>query len=254
MSTLLLVVIATSCSFAQKQTFTNKTYPIDFFDSVESDVVGNIIYTQSDRVSVRAEGDKELVDRLRITEHNGVLSIGHTGNFKSQKKQNLSIYISSPTIYAVDTEGVGNWFMKGRVDADNLEIDFDGVGNFEALDLYSNNIKVDYEGVGNLTLGGTTSFVEIFSDGKRLSPDSIYATDLNINLFNNPLIFNTREEFRAAGGIKLPLQEGWSGDGSDLSVKVTRIDLHRWIDLSNAESKGLSASMKETLKSWGYIQ
>lgn len=96
--------------------------------------------------------------------------------------------------------------------------------------------------------------VEIFSDGKRLSPDSIYATDLNINLFNNPLIFNTREEFRAAGGIKLPLQEGWSGDGSDLSVKVTRIDLHRWIDLSNAESKGLSASMKETLKSWGYIQ
>lgn len=165
LSTLLLTVIATSCSFAQKQTFTNKTYPIDFFDSVESDVVGNIIYTQSDKVSVRAEGDKELVDRLRITERNGMLSIGHTGNFKSQKKQNLSIYISSPTIYAVDTEGVGNWFMKGRVDADNLEIDFDGVGNFEALDLYSNNIKVDYEGVGNLTLGGTTSFVEIFSEG-----------------------------------------------------------------------------------------
>lgn len=165
LSTLLLVVIATSCSFAQKQTFTNKTYPIDFFDSVESDVVGNIIYTQSDRVSVRAEGDKELVDRLRITERNGVLSIGHTGNFKSRKKQKLTIYISSPTIYAIDTEGVGNWFMKGRVDADNLEIDFDGVGNFEALDLYSNNIKVDYEGVGNLTLGGTTSFVEVFSEG-----------------------------------------------------------------------------------------
>ncbi len=96
--------------------------------------------------------------------------------------------------------------------------------------------------------------VEIFSDGKRLSPDSIYATDLNINLFQNPLIFNTREEFRVAGGIRLPLQEGWTGDGSDLSVKVTRIDLHRWIDLSHAESKGLSASMKETLRSWGYIQ
>lgn len=165
LSSLLLVVIATSCTYAQKQTFTNKTYPIQSFTSVESDVVGNIIYTQSNRVSVRAEGDKELVDRLIISEKNGILSISLEGKFTSKKKQKLTIYISSPAIEAVDTEGVGNWVMKGKVKADNLVIDFDGVGNFEALELQSNNIKVDYEGVGNLTLGGTTNFVEITSEG-----------------------------------------------------------------------------------------
>lgn len=165
LSILVLLVIVTSCTYAQKQTFTNKTYPIQSFTSVESDVVGNIIYTQSNTVSVRAEGDKELMDRLNISEKSGVLKIEQKGNFKSNKKQKLSIYISSPIINDIDTEGVGNWIMKGKVKADNLIIEFDGVGNFEALDLQSKNIKIDYEGVGNLTLGGTTDFVEIKSQG-----------------------------------------------------------------------------------------
>ena len=161
----LFIVSVTSCTYAQKQTFTNKTFPIQSFTSVESNVVGNIIYTQSNKVSVRAEGDKELVDKLRITEKNGELKIEHEEKIKSKKKQSLSIYIISPTINEIDTEGVGNWVMKGNVKADNLVIEFDGVGNFEALDLQSNNIKVDYEGVGNLTLGGTTDFLQIKSEG-----------------------------------------------------------------------------------------
>ncbi|NLC49238.1 MAG: hypothetical protein GX762_02575, partial [Bacteroidales bacterium] len=51
LSTLMLLVIVTSCTYAQKQTFTNKTYPIQSFTSVESDIVGNVIYTQSNVVS-----------------------------------------------------------------------------------------------------------------------------------------------------------------------------------------------------------
>lgn len=165
LSSLLLVVIATSWTYAQKQTITNKTYPIQSFTSVESDVVGNVIYTQSNIVSARAEGDEELVDKLRITAKNGVLSIGHEGKFTSKKKQKLTIFISSPFIELIDVEGVGNWYMDGRVKANYLKIKFDGVGNFEALDLESSNINADYEGVGNLLLGGTTDLIEIKSEG-----------------------------------------------------------------------------------------
>lgn len=165
LSTLVLFVFVSSCTYAQKQTLTNKTYPIQSFTSVESDVVGNIIYTQSNTISARAEGDKEMVDKLRITERNEELKIELEGNFKSKKKQKLSIYISSPIINTINAKGVGNWVMKGNLKTDNLLIEFDGVGNFEALDLQSNNIKVDYEGVGNLTLGGTTNFMEIKSEG-----------------------------------------------------------------------------------------
>ena len=162
---LLLVVIAASCTFAQKRELTNKTFPIESFTSVKFEAVANIIFTQSNKVSVSVEGDKEMVDKLRITEENGILKIVHDNKYRAKNKKNLTIYISSPSIDEINIDGVGNWTMKGRVKAESLKIDFEGVGNLEALELESNNIKVTYEGVGNLVLGGTTDYLEMKSEG-----------------------------------------------------------------------------------------
>ncbi|MCL1910575.1 MAG: hypothetical protein FWG13_00005, partial [Leptospirales bacterium] len=97
--------------------------------------------------------------------------------------------------------------------------------------------------------------IEILSDGKRISKNSIYATQLDLNIFDNPVKLNTVKDFRILYADKLPLQKEWSGiDDGKIGVKVSRIDLHRWVDVNRSGNKGLSASMKETLKSWGYIQ
>lgn len=165
LSALYVIVITTSCTFAQNKVLTTKTFPLQSFTSVESDIVGNIIYTQSSKVSIQAEGDKELIDNLRVNEKNGVLKVTHVLKINIKNKKKLTLYISSPTIVSIDSDGVGNWVMKGKVKADNLKIEFDGVGNFEALDLESNKIKVDYEGVGNLSLGGSANFLVIESEG-----------------------------------------------------------------------------------------
>lgn len=165
LSLILLIAIATSCTFAQKRVFSNKTYSIQSFSSVESDVVGNVIFTQSEVVSARAEGDKELIDNLRIIEENDVLKIDNLSSVNNKGKKELTIYISSPTIKEINMEGVGNFKMDGAINIGNLKIDFDGVGNFEAMELKSKNIKANYEGVGNLKLGGTTDYLEIDSGG-----------------------------------------------------------------------------------------
>lgn len=165
LSALYVIVITTSCTFAQNKVLTTKTFPLQSFTSVESDIVGSIIYTQSSKVSIQAEGDKELIDNLRVNEKNGVLKVTHVLKINIKNKKKLTLYISSPTIVSIDSDGVGNWVMKGKVKADNLKIEFDGVGNFEAFDLESNKIKVDYEGVGNLSLGGSANFLVIESEG-----------------------------------------------------------------------------------------
>lgn len=165
LSALYVIVITTSCTFAQNKVLTTKTFPLQSFTSVESDIVGSIIYTQSSKVSIQAEGDKELIDNLRVNEKNGVLKVTHVLKINIKNKKKLTLYISSPTIVSIDSDGVGNWVMKGKVKADNLKIEFDGIGNFEALDLESNKIKVDYEGVGNLSLGGSANFLVIESEG-----------------------------------------------------------------------------------------
>ena len=165
LSALYVIVITTSCTFAQNKVLITKTFPLQSFTSVESDIVGSIIYTQSSKVSIQAEGDKELIDNLRVNEKNGVLKVTHVLKINIKNKKKLTLYISSPTIVSIDSDGVGNWVMKGKVKADNLKIEFDGVGNFEAFDLESNKIKVDYEGVGNLSLGGSANFLVIESEG-----------------------------------------------------------------------------------------
>ena len=97
--------------------------------------------------------------------------------------------------------------------------------------------------------------IEILSDGKRVSKDSIYATQLDLNIFDNPVKLEYIKDFRILNTDKLPLQKEWRGnDDGKFGVKISRIDLHRWIDINRSGNKGLSASMKETLKSWGYIQ
>ena len=165
LSALFMVMIAVSCTFGQKNEITDKSYPIESFKSVKFEAVANIIYTQSDRVSVTVEGDKEMIDNLRITERNGILNIVHDKKYRVRNKKNLTIYISSQSIEEVNIDGVGNWTMKGKVKTENLKIDFEGVGNLEALELESNNIKVNSKGVGNIVLGGTTNFLDMKSEG-----------------------------------------------------------------------------------------
>lgn len=164
-SILLLIVITTSCTYAKIGVISNKTFPIKSFTSVESEIVGNIIYSQSNSVSVRAEGDEKMVDNLEVSESKGILKIVHATKFNKKRKGNLIIFISSPAIASVDMYGVGNWIMKGKVKTDDLKIEIEGVGNFEALGLECNNIKATCEGVGNLMLSGTTEFVKIESEG-----------------------------------------------------------------------------------------
>lgn len=165
LSTMLLLVIVTSCTLAQKREIIEKNYPIQSFTSVEADIVGNIIYTQSNSVYVTVEGDKELVDKLKVTENNGVLKLTYKQKETNKGKKRLTVYISSPAIEEIEMDGVGNFILEGFVAADNLTIDFEGVGNFEAMYLQSINIKASYEGVGNLKLGGTTDFLEVTSEG-----------------------------------------------------------------------------------------
>ena len=163
--TFLLVAIATSCTYAQKNVITTKTYPVSSFSTIKSDAVANVIFTKSNTVGVRAEGDKELVDNLKVSVNQDVLKINHNDKINTKKKKKLTIYINSPSIKEIEAEGVGNWELRGKIKEDALKIDFEGVGNFQALELETKNLKADYEGVGNLTLGGTTNFVELKSEG-----------------------------------------------------------------------------------------
>lgn len=165
LSTLLMIVLTTFLSFAQKDAITSKSFSIEPFTSVKSDVVATIIYTQSDDVSMKAKGEKDMVDKLKIKQRNGLIEISRKKKFSFRKKSSVVIYLSSPSIESIEIDGVGTWQLNGKVKTDNLTINSKGVGKFEALDLETNTVSLKKSGVGSITLKGVADSIKVISDG-----------------------------------------------------------------------------------------
>lgn len=202
---LALTSIQTSC--AQKNVMSKK-FNVSDFTSIETDIVGNIFFTQSNRTSVSAEGDKELVDNLTVTVVNNELKLSKKKNinrlFKNRKSQKLTVYVSSPQIRELEMDGVGNVTMKGKVEEPQLEISSEGVGNFVANNLQCQKIKVTSDGVGNVTLAGKTKEIKIDSDGvgnvhaEKMHAEDAYVTSDGVG---NVTVFSTQSINARVSGV-----------------------------------------------------
>ena len=99
-----------------------KNFNVGNFSAIEAGIVGNIIFTQPDATSVIAEGDKELVNRLIVTVEDDELKLSLEDNSKikyKNRKPRLTVMVSSPNLYKIDSDGVGNISLDGVVKRKN---------------------------------------------------------------------------------------------------------------------------------------
>lgn len=167
---LVFVFTWTVMSFVSAAQEIRRSFDVAYFHSVDSDIIGNVIFTQSDSSGVVAEGDEELVENLSVEVKDDRLILRDEkkaarklfGKFKSNK---LTVRISSPTLKRIDSDGAGGITLEGKVITDRLEIDSDGVGNIEASDLHCKYLRVDADGVGSVRLKGTGEKAILSSGG-----------------------------------------------------------------------------------------
>lgn len=174
-SALMLLLSLSACAQSNKNnTDSDKTisrdYNVSAFHAIESEIVGNIIFTQSETTKVSAEGEEKWVNNLVVKVENGTLKLDKKKDIKNtlfggRKTQRLTVYVSAPDISHLDLDGVGNMRFEGNVHLESLSIDSDGVGNFHAEQLTCGRLKVESDGVGNITLKGKGQFAEYLSDG-----------------------------------------------------------------------------------------
>lgn len=167
--TMLMVIgLGTGNLIAQE---VSRTFEIEPFTMIDSDIVGNVIFTQSEEeFSVEAEGDEELVENLRVEVKDQQLILRDAkktgrkliGRFRANK---LTVKISSPELVRIQSDGAGGITLEGEVVVDRLEIESDGVGNIEALDLHCGELRVDSDGVGSVKLGGSGTKAILSSSG-----------------------------------------------------------------------------------------
>ena len=163
--TTLFVLIGITTASAKETQSVSKNYSVKSFSSINANTVANIVYTQSDVASVRVNGIEEMINHLKIKVRDGVLFIENSIALDRRDDTPLVIFVTSPRLDSIETRGIGNWCLKGKVKTENLNIISKGIGSIHALDLQSKKISVKYDAIGDLKLGGTTQIVEIFSNG-----------------------------------------------------------------------------------------
>lgn len=163
--TSLFMVMGITTASTKNVEIVSKKYPVESFSSVKANTITDIVYTESEEVSVRADGEKELIEHLMIKVDDGVLTIEGDRELNSKSDVPLVIIISSPNLKSVETYGKGDLCMKGEVKSDLLIIKSFGIGSVNALNLQCEKVCVKYDGIGTMKLGGRTEHLEIFSSG-----------------------------------------------------------------------------------------
>lgn len=166
--TFILSLTVISFNIHAQQRITSRNFNVPAFNAIESNTVGNIVFSQSANTSVVAEGDKEMIDALNVSVKNNVLVINLRENFfKRIRRRNrkLDFRISSPNLQRIESDGVGNITLRGKVRTPGLEISSNGVGNLTADNLECDRLTIDSDGVGNVTVAGRSNYLTINSDG-----------------------------------------------------------------------------------------
>lgn len=164
---LALLLLTTGISCAQSR-LTKDEFEVSNFTAIKSSVVGNIEVRQASQTSVTAEGNETMLDLLEVRMENETLVLKMDDRRKRKFRNNsnkLTIYVNTPYLKHIDSEGVGNITVKGDFETPELTILSDGVGNINADNLNIGNVKIDSEGVGNISLAGNAESIEISSQG-----------------------------------------------------------------------------------------
>jgi hypothetical protein len=181
-----ICIIATSCALNAQQRITSKTFDVQPFEAVESNSVANTHFFQGPTTSLRAEGNKDLIDRLNVNVEKGKLIIEmqkSAFNNNNLKNKKLDIYISSPTLNLIEMEGVGNFLLEKAFNSPKLEIVSDGVGNLKADNINCEQMFIRSHGVGNIQLAGKAVDVTILSDGVgNIKAEKLVAQHASVNL------------------------------------------------------------------------
>lgn len=152
-ATLAFFCVSTACA-KDGDARVSQTRKVEAFHAIDISAIGEIIFTQADRYSLRIEGKEKSVNRTTTSvSGDGTLHIGFTGKSGRGNNNGVAIHLSAPSLDGIEFRGVGSFRCEGDLKLDgDLNIDIDGVGEVVIDDLACRNLNIDLDGVGEAEL------------------------------------------------------------------------------------------------------
>lgn len=143
-----------------------KEFEVSNFESLNLEVVGEVVFEQSATAYLIAEGNQNLVEQLEVNHQNNRLTISSEKerSFFGDKGK-LTLKIGSPILKEISQKGVGSFLLKGDFNAESLNVKHTGVGNFTIDNCTLDEFNLESHAVGNCHISGSANSVVIESTG-----------------------------------------------------------------------------------------
>jgi phage shock protein PspC (stress-responsive transcriptional regulator) len=154
----------------------NRSFNLEGFKKLDVGGAFKVLITQGNSYSVDfvAEREEDL-DDLNVYTRNGALKIGFKDRFFSKRKS-INVFISMPTLEAVDVSGASKLKVIDFRDLNSLDIDLSGASNAQ-IDVDAEWMNIDASGASKLDLLGTINKLNIEVSGAS----TVSASDAEIN-------------------------------------------------------------------------
>jgi Putative auto-transporter adhesin, head GIN domain len=123
------------------------------FNSVHIATAGTVFMTQSDTQSVKVIVDDNLMQYIRLSVANNVLTISIEPNY-SLKDMHLTVDINLPELHELHTSSAGNFIGQNLFNCDELRLFSSSAGNI-FLNLEADYLYTNLSSAGNANLSGT---------------------------------------------------------------------------------------------------
>ena len=149
-SFLFAAMAGTRCASYDKGNEVTEVRKVEAFSSIQVTAVASVYFTQGSAYSLKIQGKEKLVNKIKISVNNGLLSIDSerdkNGNINGNN--GVDIYITAPDLKSVDFTGVGSFNCKTPLKLNDVKFTVEGVGKLKVDDLKCKSLNVDLQGVG----------------------------------------------------------------------------------------------------------
>lgn len=143
----------------------SKEIKVSLFHNLDLTTVGSVYFTQAPKCSVKINGKKENVDKLRIYIEEETLHIEPKEDNLNSTKNGVTIYITAPTLEELIFCGVGALYCNEMLKLNDFKCTLQGVGKIFIRNLKCNKLVTEVEGVGKADIQVECQEIDAEIDG-----------------------------------------------------------------------------------------
>jgi hypothetical protein len=166
---LLVIMFFTSCErIVGEGDLRTETRSTGNFSGVETQISGNIYYTQGNEYKVELTAQQNILNIMETPIINNKLIVRFRNNVRVKSHEQITVRVTAPSISSVNSSGSGNVTVLSPLTANNLSFSLSGSGNISLPVITTSHLEATISGSGNVYLSSgsaTTTHFKISGSG-----------------------------------------------------------------------------------------